>query len=268
MPARFLHVSDLHVGGHDEGRVAVEAAVRELVARERPELVVASGDLSHRNQPDQHARAAAFLRSLGPPVLALPGNHDLPSLPPARLLRPFAHFEREWERCEAEYRSDELVVCGLNSTRPWKYQRGALRESQLERVQAMFGAAPLGTLRVVALHHHLASPPWRFGKRTIPRRSRVLEALAGAGAELVLSGHIHQSLVVSRREFLLRHDAGNPVLAVAPGLGRPRPTRHAEARGFHMFEAEARSFRVVTYAWDAAGLGVVAEREFPRGAIA
>ena len=44
--------------------------------------------------------------------------------------------------------------------------------------------------------------------------------------------------------------------------------RGAEARGFHMFEAEARSFRVITYAWDAAGLGVVAEREFPRRAIA
>ena len=63
MTGRLLHVSDLHFGGHDEGREPVEAAVQALVAELDPELVVASGDLTHRNRPEQHERAASFLRS-------------------------------------------------------------------------------------------------------------------------------------------------------------------------------------------------------------
>ena len=265
MMARLLHVSDLHVGAHDEGRREIEAAVRELVERERPEVVVASGDLSHRNRADQHELAAAFLRSLGAPIVALSGNHDLPQLPLQRLTSPRARFEAVWGSSEAEYRSDGLVVCGLNSVRPWKYQRGALGDDDLTRVSEFFRSVPQGALRIVALHHHLTSPPLRFGKRPIPRRASVLAALADAGAELVLSGHTHQSLVVESREFLFRAEApGGLVLAVAPGLGRPRPTRHAEARGFHLFEADAETLRAVTYAWTSAGLAEIAERTFRR----
>jgi 3',5'-cyclic AMP phosphodiesterase CpdA len=127
MATRFLHVSDLHVGGHDEGRAEIEAAVRKLVASKNPETVVATGDLTHRNRPEQYRRGAGFLRSLGLPIVPVPGNHDIPALPPARILRPFAHFEAEWERTERVYHSDGLVVCGLNSVQPWKWQRGALR---------------------------------------------------------------------------------------------------------------------------------------------
>lgn len=265
MATRFLHVSDLHVGGHDEGRMEIEAAVRELVAAEEPEIVVATGDLTHRNRQAQHARGAAFLRSLGPPIVPIPGNHDIPMLPPARISRPFAHFAREWETDERVYRSDGLVVCALNSVQPWKWQRGALRHRHLERVAEAFDDAPAGALRVVALHHHVTGPPWRTGKRSIPRRLDVLAAFADAGVELVLSGHTHQSVLVEQREFLFRAEApGGLVLAVAPGLGHPRPGRDAEARGFHLFEATDDAFHATTYSWTSRGLVAIAERAFPR----
>lgn len=263
MPTRILHLSDLHVGAHDGGRSEVEDAVRALAAAEPPELVVASGDISHRNRPGEHARAAAFLRSLERPLLVLPGNHDLPPLPPWRLAAPFARFLAEWPETEPAYRSETAVVCGLNSVRPWKYQRGAIGRDQIERARRAFASAPAGSLRVVALHHHLATPPWRMGKRTVPRRSSVLAGLAAAGAELVVSGHIHQGIVLERREFESVANRG-VVLSGAPGLGRPRPSRHAEACGVQVYEADRERLRVVTHAWTGGGLGVVAERVFPR----
>ncbi|HEX6952629.1 MAG TPA: metallophosphoesterase, partial [Gaiellaceae bacterium] len=79
MDARLLHVSDLHVGTHEE--LEVEQALKRLVERLEPQLVVASGDLAHRGRPQELQRAAELLRSLGPPVLAVPGNHDLPYTP-------------------------------------------------------------------------------------------------------------------------------------------------------------------------------------------
>jgi 3',5'-cyclic AMP phosphodiesterase CpdA len=167
------------------------------------------------------------------------------------------------------------VACGLNSVRPWKQQGGALRREQIERVARIFSEAPAGALKLVALHHHLMGAPWRTAKRTIANRSSVLGGLVDAGAELIVSGHVHQSTVGERREFeVLAREGGRvrgTTVAVAPGLGQPRPKRRGEARGLHVFEADERTLRVLTYAWApgvGAGLGgwaQIADRRFARG---
>jgi 3',5'-cyclic AMP phosphodiesterase CpdA len=260
---RLLHVSDLHVGAHDAGREAVEHAVRGLVDELEPELLVASGDLTHRNDPAQHERAGSFLRSLGPPVLAVPGNHDIPMLPPARLWRTFAAFSTAWDETEPVYRSEQLQVVGVNSVRGWLYQEGAVSASQLERVERELAAAPPEALRVVVLHHHLCSAPWRTAKRPVFRRSRVLAALAAAGADLVLSGPVHQSSLVARGEFETAPDGLRPlVVATAPGLGRPRPHRQGEACGLHVYEVDGDDLRARTFAYRDGRFGLLAERRF------
>ena len=180
MPARFLHLSDLHVGARQEA--GIEPGLRALIERAAPELIVASGDLTHRGRGGQHDRAAAFLKSLGPPVLAVPGNHDIPLLPPARLLRPWREFERHWEATEPVFSSPGLYVVGLNSVRPWRHQSGGLRDGQLRRARTLLAEASEGALRVVVLHHHLTGAPWRSRKRPVARRGRVLAALVDAGA--------------------------------------------------------------------------------------
>ena len=63
MLTRVLHLSDLHFGAADDD--AIERGAPILIERFGPELVIASGDLSHRGREDQLARATRFLRSLG-----------------------------------------------------------------------------------------------------------------------------------------------------------------------------------------------------------
>jgi 3',5'-cyclic AMP phosphodiesterase CpdA len=58
-PLRVLQVSDLHAGTREEPEV--EGDLRSLVEETEPELVVASGDLSHRNEREEHERAARLL---------------------------------------------------------------------------------------------------------------------------------------------------------------------------------------------------------------
>jgi 3',5'-cyclic AMP phosphodiesterase CpdA len=263
-PLRVLQVSDLHAGTQEEPEV--EGDLKALVDTTAPELVVVSGDLTHRNRPAEHERAATLLRSLGPPLLVVPGNHDIPKLPPWRFTRTFDEFERLWADTEPTYRSDRLVVCGLNSVRPWKQQGGALRDAQLARVRRCFAEATEGALRVAALHHHLLGAPWRTAKRTIANRSSVLGGLVDAGAELIVSGHVHQSAVAERREFEVAGErVHGAVVVTAPGLGQPRPRRRGEARGLHLYEADPGSLRVLTYAWAGARWEQVADRRFPRG---
>jgi 3',5'-cyclic AMP phosphodiesterase CpdA len=262
--ARILHVSDLHVGKHDDD--AVERALADFVARIGPDLVVATGDLTHRGRRAQHERAAARLRALGPPVVAVPGNHDIPYAFPARFTRPWAEFERAWAETQPVYRGGGLVVVGLNSVRPWRHQSGGLRSSQLVWAADRFAEAQPGALRVAALHHQLIGAPWRTRKRPVAARNRVLAALLDAGAELILSGHTHQGAIAERHEFEAWGDGqGGVVVSTAPGLGQPRPHRRGEARGLLVYEAEERELRAHTYAWRAGGWELTAVRRFPRG---
>ncbi len=265
MPARLLHISDLHVGSVEE--TAIERGLAPLVERIDPRLIAVTGDLAHRGRAAEHDRAAACLRKLGRPLLVVPGNHDIPYTFPARFTRPYREFERHWETAEPVFRSEELLVVGLNSVRPWRHQSGGLRSSQMQRAADLLAEAPASALRVVALHHHLIGAPWRSRKKPVARRSEVLAGLVDAGAELILAGHIHQAAVSERHEFEIEHDGGlrGVTVSVAPGLGQPRPNRRGEARGLHVYEADSGTLLVQTYVWREGDWGLTGLRRFPRG---
>jgi 3',5'-cyclic AMP phosphodiesterase CpdA len=265
VPTRLLHLSDLHFGRGDKPE-SIEALGR-LVEETAPQLVIASGDLTHRGRRDQHEHAAAFLRGLELPLLAIPGNHDIPYTFPHRFTSPWREFERLWGTTEPVHQADGLVVVGLNSVRPWRHQSGRLRDEQVRRAARELAQAPEGTYRIVALHHHLLGAPWRSRKKPVARRNHVLAALVEAGADLILAGHIHQSTIAERREFELATPGGEHavVVSIAPGFGQPRPHRRGEARGLHVYELEQAQLRVLTYIWREDGWGLTAARTFPRG---
>ena len=263
MNARLLHVSDLHAGTHEDREV--ERALARLVERLDPQLVVASGDLAHRGRLEQLERAADLLRSLGPPVLAVPGNHDLPYTP-ARFVRPWTVFERVWETTEPTASAPGLHVVGLNSARPFRHQGGALSQAQLDRAAERLAAAEAGALRVAVLHHHLIGAPWRAArKRPVSRRNHVLRALLDAGADLILAGHIHQAAVSERHDFeVVGDEAHTAVVAVAPRRGPPPPPRRGGARGRPLHQADPEAIVVRTFRWSRGDWTLNAERRFGR----
>jgi len=262
--ARTLHVSDLHAGRRETPELG--AALSALVADVGPELVIVTGDLAHRGRTVELARAKTLLTGLGRPLLAVPGNHDIPYTFPARLTTPWRGFEAGVGPTDPVYRSESLVVCGLNSVRPWRHQGGRLSSARLARAAETLRDAAAGSLRVVALHHHLAGAPWRASRKfPLQHRDRALASLAAAGAELVLGGHIHQTVVTTRPEFeALDASADTVVLATAPGLGRPRPHRAGEAQGAMVYEWDDRSLTALTYVLEGGRFGEIARREFPR----
>jgi 3',5'-cyclic AMP phosphodiesterase CpdA len=265
VPARFLHLSDLHMG-HSEAWEPL-SALRSLIADLEPELLVATGDLAHRGRLAELQNAATLLRGLGLPLLVVPGNHDIPYTVPARFTRTFAAWESVFGATEPFHASEHFVVAGLSSVRPWRQQGGALDRPRLELAMARLQEGAPQALRVVALHHHLAAPPWRDArKRPLSRRDDVLRGLVTAGAELVIGGHVHQAGVAERREFKVLEEGPRPslVLATAAALGRPRPRRKEEARGLNVYEADATTIAVRTFSWDGTGFLQVGERRFSR----
>lgn len=262
---RILHISDLHLG---RGATSEPLkALRKLIPGLDPEILIVTGDLTHRGRRAELERARELLESLGLPLLAVPGNHDIPYALPTRFTRTQEEWERVFGTTEPVYASDRLAVVGLNSVRPWRQQGGALESAQLDRLAPKLADAQAGALRIAALHHHLAAPPWRAAhKRPVRRRDLVLQRLASAGVELVLSGHVHQSSVAERREFeVVEHDQPSSiVLASAAGFGRPRPQRRGEALGFNVYESDAETVSVVTWSWSG-GFDELGRRTFQRG---
>jgi len=264
--ARVLHVSDLHIGRRDAHEPS--AALGQLVSKLQPDLVLATGDLAHRGRRVELERAREILESLDARYLVVPGNHDIPYTFPARFTRTFAEWESIFGPVEQIYASDGLVVVGLNSVRPWRQQGGAVEDAAVHQAVARVREAQDSALRIVALHHHLAAPPWRAArKRPLRRRSQVLAALADAGAELVVGGHVHQASVTEVREFQAAagRRTGSLVLATAPGFGRPRPHRSGEAQGLNVYESDPQTLTILTYAWGGRSFAEVGRRSFRRG---
>ena len=245
----------------------VEAALQILIGRTEARLIVASGDLTHRGRRAEHERAHRFLTSFGLPVLTVAGNHDMPYTFPSRFTRTYDEFTRLWGELEQTHSSPGLHVIGLNSSRRFRHQGGALHHEQLESARLRLAAAPDSAYRVVVLHHHMIGAPWRAArKRPVSRRNRVLRALVESGADLILAGHIHQAALSERQEFeVVAGDVRAAVVSIAPGLGQPRPDRLGEARGLHVYEIGDATLRCDTYIWRGGDWGLTARRLFPRG---
>src|SRR6185436_7789886 len=101
---RILHISDLHLGRG--ATVEPLTAMRELLPRLAPEVLVVTGDLTHRGRRPELELARELLVSLDLPLLAVPGNHDIPYALPTRFTRTRAEWERVFGTAEPVYTSE------------------------------------------------------------------------------------------------------------------------------------------------------------------
>jgi 3',5'-cyclic AMP phosphodiesterase CpdA len=186
---RIVHLSDLHFGRVREG---LAEALLERVGALAPDLVVVSGDLTQRARTWQFQAARAFLDRVDAPLLVVPGNHDVPlENLLERFARPFARYRRFIaEDLEPEVHADGVSVVGVNTVNPFAHQSGRFSSRARRRVCDAFGRTDRAALRIVALHHPLTHGP-AVEKRPMRGAEEAVAALAGCGADIVLSGHLH-----------------------------------------------------------------------------
>ena len=195
------------------------------------------------------------------------GNHDIPYTIPgpvhedlrrvgARVRRPGA---RPLRRIALRRRA-ELGPAVAPAGR--RARRRSARASDSPASRSTRTAA----LRVVALHHHLAAPPWPAKrKKPIQDRDGVLKALVEAGAELVLerarpsvlarrAPRVRAARGSSRGSLVLATRARNRPAAAAPPRGDSRrerlrrrspghsPSRRSSGTGTRSLEVARRVF--------------------------
>jgi 3',5'-cyclic AMP phosphodiesterase CpdA len=189
---RIAHISDLHFGRHDPG---VAEDLLTSLDRLAPDLVAVTGDLTQRAHRHEFAAARAFLDRIGRPVLAIPGNHDVPLYNLLdRWLRPHARFTAMiGPDCCPRYVDSEIAVLGLNTaSRRLDRGGGRARPAHIEAIRAGFSDVPETLYRVLLTHHPLLDPTDGSEIAATRDAGPVLDAIASAGVDLLLAGHHHR----------------------------------------------------------------------------
>jgi 3',5'-cyclic AMP phosphodiesterase CpdA len=195
MPTRLFHISDVHFGVEDS---AALAAVADAVAREQPDAVVCTGDLTQRAKHSEYAAALSWFAALGVPVVLEPGNHDMPYYNLwERFTDPFRRYNRLRAGVPDGFASADVALVPLRTTVraqtrfPWSdgvVKPAALRKS-VDAVAALKAAGDPRTIIVIA-HHPLLGDEGKATNPTIGGESAFAH-LAAAGADAVLTGHVH-----------------------------------------------------------------------------
>jgi hypothetical protein len=135
------------------------------------------------------------------PVLAIPGNHDIPLFDLwARLRRPYArHIAAFGDDLEPVHSSPDLMVVCVKTTRAWRHKHGEVSGVQVDRVVRLLAGAGAAQLRVVVVHQPVAVTR----AEDLPNRLRgdatALRRWAASGADIVMGGHIHLPYVMALR---------------------------------------------------------------------
>jgi len=205
---RIALLADLHFGAH---RPELLDPLRRDIADQHVQAVVVAGDLTQRAAPDEFAAASAFLASLPAPVLAVPGNHDIPGsgAPVERMRDPRGRWRSLIQpETEPMLALPGATILGLDTVRRMQphldWSAGGVSAARRARFAARLGATT-APLRVVVAHHPLRHPHWARARATPLGAEPALATMAEAGVACVLSGHLHRDAVLD----------GTPVVVIA-----------------------------------------------------
>lgn len=190
---KLFHVSDVHFGAEDPAALDWFAA---CVAEEKPDAVVMTGDLTMRALPHEFDAGARWLQSLGVPVTVEPGNHDVPYYTDLlrRLFRPYKRYATIERMLERPLAVPGVTVVPLKTVArlQWRVDqsKGMVSRRSLEEATRTIADAPKDHVILIAAHHPLIDLGLTEPVRTRGGRA-ALERLAAAGADAVLTGHVH-----------------------------------------------------------------------------
>ena len=160
----------------------------------RPDVVLATGDLTESGKRKEYKRLRDLLESLEIPLFVIPGNHDR-----REVMR--AAFADQWylpAYGPLHYAVDKYAVrlIGLDTTEDGE-NGGVLDDYRLEWIETMLARAPKKPT-LIFMHH----PPFRTGIRAldvlgfrgVDEFARIIER--NPQVERIICGHIHRAMEV------------------------------------------------------------------------
>jgi predicted MPP superfamily phosphohydrolase len=189
---KILHISDLHFGPY----FCHQAAESLLVWCEKhePNMILVSGDLTQRARSSQFRQCASYFENLRRicPVIAIPGNHDIPLYRFfERLNSPYDLYRKyiSQELSQMLLPVPEIAIAALNTTHPTKkITNFHWNEGEFLKAANFFSQTETSCFRVLVVHQNPFATP-NFSP------SKIADFLATNRIHLLLSGHTHESFV-------------------------------------------------------------------------
>jgi 3',5'-cyclic AMP phosphodiesterase CpdA len=237
-------LSDPHFGGEDVE--AANAAVA-FVQQSRPDLVLVTGDLTLNGLPSEFLAAAAWLDRLPTPRLVTPGNHDTPYWNLLlRALTPFSRYHRYIGKSEGQGMDNNAVSArAINTARGAQprpdWSKGAIDLDLCRTTAAHLNRAALGALKVVACHHPLVEALGTPVTGGVHRGEDAACILAKGGADLILTGHVHNPFATAL--------AVGDGRTYAVGAGTLSVRLRGTPAGFNCIHADAETITVTAMGW-------------------
>jgi 3',5'-cyclic AMP phosphodiesterase CpdA len=245
----ILHASDLHFGAHIPEMLSQFA---NFANRLRPQLVILSGDLTDGGRATEYSGLAPYLRTFVCPVFIVPGNHDAPvDNPFTRIMSPFTQFDA-LSAHKNSFHSAGLEVAELRTAGPvqarFDWSKGVATQRRVDRALGSFTGSRSPSFnsgpkpwQIVVGHHPLVDAPHVIVPGDVIGGTQALHACATFGADLVLSGHTHQS-------WFGMLDMHTILLGTAPTLSSPRI--RGEGQGFHAYSFSDHEVLCDVWRWD------------------
>ncbi|WP_443748957.1 metallophosphoesterase family protein [Asticcacaulis solisilvae] len=243
---KIAHVSDLHFGCIEPA--VIEGLTAHLIDA-RPDLVIASGDITQSSTDQEFRDARTWFDSLKLPVFAIPGNHDLPGMDLTRFVNPFARYRHHIARdLEPEFRSDTVHIKGLNSARRilphWNWANGAISPGQCRDLHRAFDAST-APWRMCVLHHPVMNPKEFPLEVALFNRHAFTRTLDACRIDLVLAGHQHHAYTETRESD------GHATLFLNASTATSKRLRR-QPNGFNMLNFTPASVRIDMLQWTGA----------------
>lgn len=228
---RIIHISDPHFGTTTSQKISI---LNNTIKKLEPNLIALSGDITQRAHRDQFLAARAFCDSLIPfPIIAVPGNHDIPLYNLAyRMFTPYFGFKHYLKFPLNEYRSfGNVDVLALNSTGRFRLVQGELQRRELNKLTEFSSSAKF---RIVMCHHPLDCTKETDEKNILKKVAKSLLYFEDAKIDLVLGGHIHDPL--ARLSSIRYQGASRPMPIVLAGTCLSSRTRSDAPNSFNLIE--------------------------------
>jgi 3',5'-cyclic AMP phosphodiesterase CpdA len=203
----------------------------------------------------QYELACQFVERIeagGLPVLAVPGNHDVPLYDIVRrFVRPLNRYRRFIDDDLCPFWEDaEVAALGINTARSLTIKDGSVSYEQMHIIRETFNAVSDGKLHILVTHHPLyAMPLGEEGALTkVARRNEdALAAAADAGVDILLAGHFHRTFHKSAREMV---ETAGPALVIQAGTATSTRLRGGEQQSFNWIEARKGEVALQVFAWE------------------
>lgn len=196
---QIVHLSDTHFGTEIP---EVVTALKQAVAELKPDIVLLTGDITQRARRQEFQAARDFMDQLASKTrLVIPGNHDIPLFNVfARLLTPYAGYQRAFGDCEFNWCGNGVGIIGFNTTSRFRHTTGLLNPDYLtRRIHDIREKIGVDALLIACVHQPLSTAWPEDHGNVLLDCDAIAHAFSALKVDVVLSGHVHVPLLTTTR---------------------------------------------------------------------